>query len=188
MRDKDQVLMFNNAEIGLIKAVFADNDELLYVIRKVLLQFELSKEEIATLKTFMNPELHAVVKKRVFPDWGSEYPLTQIPSFVTSLTTEIRQRKEEDMIGLFEAKEIEMDYLEQQFKVLNGEDVEQKINLIDLARLKGKDSHQKFVDMTAYLYLMGHIDPMLVFLKNIAGQKTETVEQAKKRMTQNSSK
>lgn len=188
MRDKEQVLMFNSAEIGLIKAVFADNDDLLYIIRKVFLQFELDKNESATLKSSLTPELYSILKKRIFPDWGCEYPLTQIPSFLTPLTTDIRGRKEEDMYSLFEAKELEMDYLDQQFRVLKGEEVEQKIILIDLARLKGKEAHQKFIDMTAYLYLMGHIDPMLGFLKNIAGQKIETVEEAKKRMLRDSSK
>lgn len=187
-RDKDQVLMFNEAELGLIQAVFAENDDLLFLIRKVLLQFELTPEEKGIIRHSVTPEVYSILKKRIFPDWSDDYPLSSIPSFVTSLTTDIRQRKEEDMIGLFEAKELEMDYLEQQFRVLKGEEVELKISLLDMAKLKGKDAHQKFVDMTAYLYLMGHIDPMLVFIKNLAGQKNETPEQKKKRLTQNSSK
>lgn len=188
MRDKDQVLMFNSKEIDLIKAVFCDNDDLLYIIRKVLLQFELTKDEEITLRKTMSDELYSVIKKRIFPDFSDEYPLTQIPSLVTTLTSDIKTKTVDEMQPLFEAKQLEIDYLEQQFRVLKGLKVEQKIKLTDLSQIKGKESWDCFVDMTAYLFLMGHIDPMLGFLKNIAGQKNESVEDAKKRMTQNSSK
>lgn len=188
MRDKDQVLMFNDSEIGLLKSVFSDNDDLLYIVRKVLLQFGLTKDEKATLKSAMSPELFRIIKKRIFPQWSDEFPLTQIPSIISGLTTDVRGRKIEDMEGLFEAKQLEIDYLEQQFAVLEGKKVDEKINLVQMGDLKGKDLKQCFIDITAYLWLLGHIDPMLVFIKNIAGQKKESVEEAKERMLRNSSK
>lgn len=185
--DKNQVLIFNDAELGLIKATFTDNDDLLYIIRKVLLQFELSEEEKIIIRG-LSSEVYDVVKKRMFPDFDDQYPLTQIPNMLAGLTTDIRSRKVEDMEGLFDAKQLEIDYLEQQFRVLKDLETEENIKLSDLANLKGKTLDEKFVNVTAYLWLMGHVDPMLVWLKNIAGAKSESVEQAKERMTKNSNK
>jgi hypothetical protein len=51
-----------------------------------------------------------------------------------------------------------------------------------------KDPYERFVDMSAYLFLMTFIEGTLIDLRVIAGQKTETIEETKKRMTRDSSK
>jgi len=72
--------------------------------------------------------------------------------------------------------------------VLKGKKTEEKIKLSELAKLEGKDNYDRYVHTTARNFLLGYIDPMLLMIKNIAGQKTESVDELKKRITRDSSK
>jgi hypothetical protein len=185
--EKDQYFMFSSNELSLIKNTFSENDELLYALRNVLLQFPLSDGQKAIISSQVNPDIIAVLKKRILPEISGAFPLGQLPSILTTLTQDLKQRSEEDMAAQFDAKQLEIDYIEQQFDELEGKG-KGSILLKDLATLKGKSSHKQFIDMTAYLFLLGYIDPMLAMIKNLAGTKDETPEQQKKRLTRDSSK
>lgn len=188
MRDKEQLFIFNDAELSLIKNTFAENDELLYAVRKVLLQFERSDDDKKLLST-LTPEVLRILKKRMLPELGDEFPIGQLSHMLTTLTNDIKSKSLEDMELLFKAKELEIEYLEQQFAVLaNGGEGVEFLKLKDFETIKGKQAEEAFVGVTVYLFLLGYIDPMLNFLKSIAGKKTETIEEAKERMTRNSSK
>lgn len=188
MPEKNQYFIFSEAELSLIKNTFAENDELLYAIRNVLLQFPLSAGQKATLAVGLNENVLNVLKKRILPDLAPTFPLGQLPSILTTLTKEIQTYGVEDMAVQFEAKQLEIDYLQQQFEVLKGNTPVDPISLADLGTLAGKDAETQFIHMTAYLFLLGYIDPMLVMIKNIAGAKEETPEEQKKRLTRDSSK
>ena len=190
MRDKDQVLIFSNAELDLLKSTFAENDELLYTIRKVLLQFELSENDIREIKRQVTPELMRLLRKKILPDIGDEFPLTQLPDLRSTLQHDLTTRVPEEMAPFFEAKQLEIDYLEQQLTRLADIDAPlvEQIRLDDLRNLKGKLPHKAFVDTTARNFILGYVDPMLIQIKSLAGLKEETLEQQKERLTRNSSK
>ncbi len=188
MRDKNQVFIFNDEEISLIKNTFADNDALLYAVRKVFLQFPLTGPERGLIKLVITPEVHAVLKKRILPEISDDFPLSQLPSILTTLTEQLKVRSPEEMQPLFRAKALEISYLEQQFEVLKDVDgnLPQPIQLKELGMME-MEATSTYIKLQAYLFLLGYIDPMLQFIKSIAGEKTETVEDAKKRLTRNSS-
>ena len=194
MVDRNQQFIFNSEELSVIKNTFAENEQLLYTVRKLFLQFELTDEEIAHLKSAITPAVVEVLKKRILPDLSPEYPLGQIPSMMTTLTEQLKSRDASEMAAHFEAKILEDRYLRQQFAELervisDGKKSElPPIVLTELGDLEGKDAHEQFVDMTAYLFLLGYIDPMFILIRSIAGDKEETIEQQKQRMTRNSSK
>jgi hypothetical protein len=205
-RDKDQVFIFNNDELQLIKNVFADNEELLYAVRSVFLQFPLSDAQKEMIKTQVTPPVINALRKRILPEISDEFPLTQLPSLLTTLTEQLKVKDVQEMAPQFEAKMLQIKYLEQQFAVLAGEDVEEKIRLIELGSLEemtndglmagepvnphmgSKSPYRAFVHSTAYLFLLGYIDPMLNFIRTIAGQKGETLEQLTERLRRDSSK
>jgi hypothetical protein len=184
--DKDQVFIYNEAELSLIKNTFSENDPLIYAIRKVLLQFELNDGDKALLK-LVNPEVLHVLKKRILPTISNEFPLGQLPSLMVTLTNDLKVKEVDQMALQFEAKKIEIEYLEQQFKVLAGEDTEETIKLAELGNLRGTEDEQ-FVNMTAYLFLLGYIDTTLIMIKTIAGKKEETLSQLNERMKRDSNK
>jgi len=186
--EKDQVFIFNEAELSLIKNTFSENEPLLYAIRKVLLQFELNDGDKALLK-LVNTDVLNVLKKRMLPELSNVFPLGQLPSLMSTLTRQLEGKDVADMELQFDAKQLEIDYLEQQFGVLEGKITEEKgIKLSELGTLKGKPAKSQFVHMTAYLFLLGYIDPMLIMIKTIAGKKEETLAQLNERLKRDSNK
>ena len=185
MRSKNQVFIFNDVELSLIKAVFADNDDLLYLIRNVLLQFPLTAEEMKMLRSAMTPEVISVLRKRILPEVSPDAPFSQLSDLYQTLNNDLNTKSSGEMELLFEAKQLEIDYLTQQFLVLEGKDVEQKIILDDLKDLR---SDNAYVNTKARNFILAYVDQMLILVKNIAGEKKETVEEAKKRMQRDSTK
>lgn len=188
MPEKGQFFIFTSSELSLIKNTFADNEELLYAIRKVFLQFPLTDGEKAILAVGVNGAVIDVLKKRILPDLAPTYPIGQLPSLLTTLTKDIQVKGIDEMAPQFAAKQLEIEYLEQQFEALKGNTPVDPIILAELGNLSGKDEVAQYVEMTAYLFLLGYIDPCLAMIREIAGQKDETPEEQKKRMTRDSSK
>ena len=184
--EKDQVFIFNEEELSLIKNTFSENEPLIYAIRKVLLQFELNDGDKALLK-LVNADVLNVLRKRMLPELSNVFPLGQLPSLMSTLTRQLEGKDVDDMALQFKAKQLQIDYLEQQFAVLAGEEVDEKIKLADLGTIT-KDSEETFINMTAYLFLLGYIDPMLIMIKTIAGKKEETLAQLNERLKRDSNK
>lgn len=189
VRETGQVLIYNSKELALIKNTFAENENLLYTIRKVLLQFPLSDIEKMTLKAAMTPELFNVVKKRLFPDIDPDAPLTQLGDLYQSLNNDLKVKDPLSMAPLFAAKKIEIEYLAQQFEALQNID-NPVVAFIVLDNLKyiTDDMEQNYVNTTARNFLLSYIDSFLNLLKNLAGAKEETPEEQTKRLARDSSK
>ena len=190
MRDPNQQFIFNDEELSLIKNTFANNDTLLYTVRKVLLQFPLTEAERGLIKLSITPEVHNVLKKRILPEISDDFPLSQLPSLLTTLTEQLKVKNVEEMAPLFAAKKLEIEYLKQRLDDLKNVDVivdRREIVLDDLCQIT-TDAQQTYINIQAYLFILGYIDPMLMFIKSLAGEKEETLEKQKERLTRNSNK
>lgn len=187
--EKDQYFIFTDGELSLIRNTFADNDELMYAIRNVMLQFPLSDGQKATLSVGLTPAVLAVLKKRILPEINGSFPLGQLPSILTTFTENLKVLSPDEMGIHFAAKQLEIDYLAQRFEEMeHGVTPSKPITLSEMSLLTDKSIEEQFINMTAYLFLLGYIDPMLGMIKNIAGQANETPEEQKKRLTRDSSK
>jgi hypothetical protein len=189
-RSPGQVLMFTDTELSQIKGIFAENDEYLYAVRKVLLQFPMTKEERALVQTLTTPDTFALLKKRIHPDIDPDAPLFQLADHYQSLTNELASKGVEEMAPRLKAKQLEIDYLDQQFKAL--ENLEQSnppvIILDQMKRIDGIDPETAYIGNMARNFIFSWVDSALNFLKTIAGKKQETVEEQKKRLERDSSK
>lgn len=191
MRQKDQIFIFNDEELSLIQNTFAENDILLYTVRKVLLQFPLTETEVGLIKTGVTPEVSALLRKRLLPEISDDFPIGQLSTLNASLTEGLKVKSPEEMAPLFEAKQIQSDYLEQRFTALENIGTPEpsgNIKLSDLGRVRALDAYGTFVNLHAYLFLLGYIDQGLMLIKSLAGQKNETIEEKKKRITRDSAK
>lgn len=190
MRQPGQILMFSDVELEVIKKTFANNEDLLFAVRKVLLQGELTEEEKKMIKAFITPEAMGVIRKRILPEIDLESPFGQIGNLLFTLQDHLKVKGVEEMTPLFEAKSVEIHYLNQQLEILA--DIDGKIiptvRLKDLATFDGKEPSRLYADITAYNFILGYVDPMLLHLKTMAGQKTETIEEVKKRIQRDSNK
>ena len=190
MRQKGQMLLFSDVELNVLKGAFADNEDLLFAVRKVLLQFELNDVEKTLIRSFITEPVYNVVKKRLLTEIDPELPLGQLSNLVFTIQEKMKSTPVEDMAPVFDALQLEKEYLEQQFKVLkdiDGRNVT-KIFLNELPILKGKDAYNRYVDLTAFTFITSYVDTMLIHIRTLAGKKEETMEELKKRIQRDSAK
>ena len=187
VRDKDQLMRFNKAELALLKAVFADNEDLLFAIRKVLLQFPINEAEQAMIKGVLNEQVYALIKKFFLPELDPEAPLFQLTDMINTLSLDMKAKGVEEMKPLMYAKVTEIAYLDQQLKVLKGDD-EGEIRLSKMVEVIGLDEFESYVNITTRNYLLSWVDSNIQQMKFLAGKKEETVEDTLTRLAKNSSK
>lgn len=184
MRDNDQQLIYNQAELGLIQAVFAENDELVYAVRNVLLQIA-TPEDWALVRTQIKPEVVSLLRRKLLDNMRPHAPLRQLWDLSASTSSLIKQRSVEDMAPIFAAVKLEKEYLEQQLLLLEGGGNEENIKLADLGVI-GDDHYQNYVNSTARCTLVAFVEQEMVFVRSLAGSKEETMEKKLKRLQRDS--
>jgi hypothetical protein len=189
-RDINQKMRFTDAELSLMKGLFANNEELLYIIRKALLQFTLTEPEEISLRKSINKEMLGILNKVFLPTLDPESPVFQMTDMVLGLGPDIREKSPEDAIPYILAKEIEISYLAQQLDFLENMDNETPIYLEDMANLKVTKTNKEKVwaNIMARNFLLSFIDTHIQQIKFLAGLKEETVEETKARLLKDSSK
>lgn len=189
-RQADQKMRYNDAELSLMKNTFADNDDLLFAVRKSLLGYELDKTEKKLVKGAMSPETHAILEKTFLPFVDVDAPLFQLTDLYMTLANDMKTLGVEAMAPLIQAKRLEIDYMRQELDVLK--DVDAPVNraflLSELVDLGGKSDDQAFVDITARNYLLSWIDSNIQQIKFLAGKKEESVQETLDRLQKNSAK
>lgn len=188
MRDKNQKLRFTTTELSLLKGLFADNEDLLFLIRKVMLQFTLTQDEKDTLTKVMNNTVWDLMRKVFYPTIDPTAPILQLAHMVIGL--DIKNLTPEGAFAFIKAKDIEMEYIKQQLDVLRGNETEGGIILDDLRKTDYKriEMEKAFVNITAWNFLIAYIDTNINQMRVLAGLKSETVEDTLKRLAQNSAK
>lgn len=189
-RQKNQLMRFDDSELSLMKSLFSENEDLLFLFRKSLLQFGLTESEEISVRSAMTPPVALLIRKIFLPELEADAPLFQLSDMVNGLNIEMKSNKtEEEMYIQIDAKDIEIDYLDQQLLVIEGKtSKEAGISLVNLARIKGKEGRQAYVDIIARNWLLSYIDSNIQQVKFLAGKKEESVEDTKKRLSQDSSK
>lgn len=185
MPKKGQTMRFTDAELSLIKGLFADNEALLYAIRKSMLGFVLDENESALIKG-LSKEALALVRKTFLPSIDPASPFFQMTDMAMALNIDIKEKSEEEALPLIIAKAIEIQYMEEAVGKIDGSYTEPfTYNLADLARLTDENV---FVNITARNYLLSYIDSNCKQLEFLAGTKEETVDETVARLQKNSAK
>jgi len=182
MRQKNQVKQFNDREIEVLQSFFGDDDTLLFILRKVMFQFELLPEEKGGLRGSITSELIAVLKKlfiREFEVDDMDTPLGQKQDFLFGLTEGgVFTKDIEEMSPIFKARKLEMDYLKQQLEALKNIDLaKEPIKFKDLSRIG--DDEETYTNIIARNHLIFHIDTELIRIKGMSVK--ETPEEIAKR-------
>ena len=184
MPEKGQTMRFTNSELSLIKVLFAENEPLLFVIRKSILGFKLNENEENLVKG-LSKETTTLLRKAFLPDLDPSSPLFQLTDMVMGLNVDMKGQTQEFSIPMIAAKSIEIQYMEEAMDILEGKDVKHEHTLQSLANLKDENA---FVNVTARNYLLSYIDSNCKQLEFLAGTKEETVEETISRLQKNSNK
>lgn len=183
-RNFEQKMRFSDGDLSILKYTFADNDILLYALRKVFLQFELDADEQKMIKG-LTPELLAIIKKELIPELDPNVPLFQMQDLFNVVNFQEANIDKIDME--IRARMIEKEYLDQQFESLTGRG-NGEIILTNLLPGKDKPMANAIVNLSARNMIVRHVETQLNVFKILAGQANETVEQTKERLARDSSR
>lgn len=189
MADPKQKMRYNDAELALFKALFAGDDRLLFIIRKVMFQSDITEEERETLRSSMTEPVMALMYKTFMPTLDPTAPFFQVIDLVIGLRDEMKTNGPDDAWPHIKAKELEINYILQQLKALTAVE-KPDIVFKDLSDLSGAKPQREavFIRITARNYLVSFIDSMCNQMQFLAGLKEETVEETKDRLARDSAK
>lgn len=179
-----QKLRYNDIELSVIKGTFAENDDLLFAIRKFFIQQKLDISEQAMILN-LSEETKAVLRKTFLPEIDGNAPMFQMVDWFTSVETKDRDIEKANIE--MEVRRLVVDYFGQQLGRIGGKEKEE-IEFKNLNFSKEKDSRQNFIELSARNMILNQIDFQLQQLLTLAGMKNETIEQTKKKLEKDSSR
>lgn len=184
-----QNMRYSDMELSLFKNTFADNDELLKAIRKVMLQMPLDviDRDMLTGAFKNHPDVFTVVKKAFLPDLDPKAHFHQMIDLW--MTVEFKEKTPEDAWPHFLARKTLVAYLAQQLNVLKTLEYPDSyvIEFTKLGDITGKDMVTAYADLEARNTIIAHTEMQLSSFLILAGNKEDSVDQTKKRL-QDSSK
>lgn len=189
--DKEKAkLMYNDRELLLIKSTFAENEDLLKAVRKLMFGAEVSLKEIESIKSaFSDPDVIDAVRHKVYGLNNLETPIGQLSDFWMGAETQIFGASKDQIYQAVAVKEKVLGMFEKAFALLtnpDGEKVDLKVKSVLNVPVTEIDPLQ--IDLIARNLFMKAIDSGLFAIMTIAGKKDETLEDVLKRLSKNSNK
>jgi len=180
-------MRWSDHELGLIKQTFAEQEELLILVRKFLLQGDMTEAEMKYLKSFTSsPEILAILKKAINPQLDKQAAPFQSVDLFSSM--DLNPTPVDHAFRVLKARELAANYLSQQFSFLEHGEGKPLIKFDELI-IPSDDEDETYIGVIARNFLLSHIDSQLFnSIQIIAGTPDETPEQQKKRLTQDSNK
>lgn len=178
-------LMYSEKDLALIKSAFAENEELLLVIRKLFFGESLSQEEKALIvDTFKNKDLVEVLRRKVYGLNNFSTPIGQLSDFWLGVESQIFGASRDTIYQAVESKKMVLEMFEKAFDLLSNPDGE-RVVLTDVFTIDLDPLQVRLIARNLY---MKSIETALLTIKTIAGTKNETVEETVKRLEKNSNK
>jgi hypothetical protein len=173
--------MFNDKELRIIKDTFADNEDLLKSVRKLLFGAEISLQEKENIKnTFSNPEVLEAVRHKIYGLNNFDTPIGQLSDFWMGAESQMFGAPLPQIKQAIEVKTKVLAMFTKGFELLvnpDGEKVSTEIVIDELGvGIIARNLYMKAIDMGLFTVL------------NIAGKKGETIEELYKRLEKNSAK
>lgn len=192
MEKKKQTMRFSDDELGLIKSVFADEQERLFAMRKLFLQMPLDVIDKSYLEVFQkNDPLMKVVRKAFLPELEPTAPINQEVDLI--MTLELKDKSPEQALPHIMARQMLIQYLDEQLYRMSGGNVEEGLSFEDLSELpKPTDARsmiradELYARLVARNMLVSHVEMQLNQFNVLGGMKEETIEQTKERLQKNS--
>ncbi|MCP3684620.1 MAG: hypothetical protein GY861_18290 [bacterium] len=182
-------MRYSEQELGVIKTTFGDNDERFFSIRKLMLQMDLNKTDVANLKVFKeSKEAMAVLRKAFLPELEADAPIAQPVDLY--LTLNFAEKSPEDALDQIMIRALVMDYIDQQLSVLdcNRAEVISFEKLTSLEDTCRSNAVNTFVNFSARNMIINHTEQRFQELKMLANIEPETLEEVEERMAKDSNK
>lgn len=184
MVDKKEKLMYNEAEISMIKELFADNEYLLKVLRRLFWGIDISKEDKdLILKTFKRDGSKEVLKRKFYGELDVETPIGQLSDFWMGVEGQVFGASRDTIEQAITSKVMVLENFNKAFALLSNPDGE-KPNM-SVMSLVSDPLQSSMIARNIYLKA---VETALFTIKTIAGKKEESLEETIKRISQDSAK
>jgi hypothetical protein len=184
-KERRRPLSTNEYEIEVIKRAFAGDESILKSVRSLFLGFPITKVEADVVRSVFNDkEVLQALRKKMYPRLSSEVPIGEESDFWFGTETEILDKSPESITQVVMSKQRTLDMLAQAFELLVNPDGA-KIDLTFAPDLKSDPLQIELLTRNKYVKT---VVTGLAIINVIAGQKNETVEQAKERLLKDSTK
>jgi len=185
MNTKNKEVRFTDLEFALAKNAFAENDDMLKLVRKVMLQAKLSSTDIIKVKNVFTKDLIAFVSKFILPTIDVNAPLSLVIDLW--MTFEIQNKTPEEVSLLIKTRGRLISMIKKGLERLENPTPKGEFE-VETFEPEFESAEEDYISLVSRNSLITHIDQQLVQLKLLAGQKSETPEQTKDRLFKNSSK
>lgn len=177
--------MFNNKEIDLIKSTFAENDVLLIAVRKLFFGQDISEDEKKMIKaSFASEEVVNALRRKVYGLNSFETPIGQLSDFWLGVESQIFGASRDTVYQAIMSKQIVLEMFTKAFNLLTNPDGE-KVSVEITPMIEADQLGVKLIARNLY---MKAVETGLLGVKTIAGMKTESTEDAVKRLSKDSAK
>lgn len=171
-------MRYTDRELGIIKSLFAENDDALIALRKKMWGSKMNTTEKNLSK--YNEDSLAVLKKTFNPELDPNAPINQVID--RWVIAQFGEKKPEDARIVFKAVKIVVEYLSGRL------DDKEVPSLDDLLFNEERDDETNLVNMMARNDIIRAIESCLKQLEVLAGEKLETPEETRLRLQKDSSK
>ncbi len=169
----DKERRFTDAEIGIMKSVFAENKALLKIVRKFFLQLPMSDTEKTLLAQVKTREVIQVIEKCMLPTIDGDAPFHQVIDLW--MTIKLDGMTPDTAIYHIKSRDVLIKYFDAMLKEIKGETVE-TIKLDSLLFSEDKDADDNFTDLLTRNTIIGHVEMQINQIFVLAGKKDEDVE------------
>lgn len=171
-------MRYNDKELGLMKSLFAENEDALIALRKKMWGEKMTTTEKNLTK--YNEESLALLKKTFVPELDPNAPINQVID--RWVVANFGDKKPEEARIIFKATKIVIDYLTAR---LEGKET---VTLEELVFNESRDDETNLVNMAARNDIIKAIESCLKQIEFLAGMKDETPEETVARLQKDSSK
>jgi hypothetical protein len=188
-----QTMRFTESELELIRSNLHENDLLLKIVRKRLLQMPLDESEISLLEKLIpaNSDLSKLLKKTIHPDLDGDAPFFQMIDLY--LNADVKDKSEDLAVINILTRDLMTRYFDETFEKFYHFNDTFKISFSGFtANVKTRadeDARDLCVSFLARNTILNHVDFQLSQLLILAqSTKKESPEEKEKRLKKNSTK
>ena len=182
---KNKTIRYSDGDLSLMRNSFADDDTLLFAIRKHMLGLPVSEGEAKMLGN-MTEELKTLIGKVFLPSIDGEASLFQLFDMTLALKEEMKGKSYDDQKLAIEIKALEVEYIKQRVDLLQGKTVEPELSLESMGDLSSENA---VVNITARNYLLSYVDSFCNEMRLFGNKKEkEELKDTAERLAKDSTK
>ena len=179
-------MRYSTEELSLLKATFAERDDLLKAIRKVFLQMDISEKEDIMIKGAMKENVVELLRRFFLPELEGDDAVGN--GVDLWMTIKIDDKEPDQAKPHVMARQALISYMEIQLEVLANGGATEKLDFKKLSNVFNKDAEEMYMDLVARNTIIMHVQQQLMQIKLLAGTKEESPSETIERLHKDSSK